>query len=340
MSFIEKIKEKASQNKKTIVLVETNDFRTLEAAHKVLKAGFANIILVGNKDDINSKSKDLDLSKAEIINPKESKLVETYSDLLVKLREHKGMTKEKALDLLLNNPLYFGVALIKDNKADGMVAGAINSSADVLRAGLQIIGTAKDTKVVSSIFLMVIPNCDFGLKYENSGVFCFSDCGLIQDPNSQELAQIAISSSKTFEQLTGEKAKIALLSHSTYGSAKHQKIDKVLEALKIAKQEAPNLDIDGELQLDAAIVPSVGKSKAPDSKIAGKANVLIFPDLDAGNIGYKLVHRLAKAEAYGPVTQGMAKPINDLSRGCNSDDIVGTIAITALQASSTNTKDK
>ncbi len=332
MSFIEKIKEKAKNNKKTIVLVETNDFRTLEAASKTLQEGFANIILVGDQDEIKSKSNGLDLSKAEIINPKTSQLVESYSNLFVELRGHKGMTKDKATDLLLNDPLYFGVALVKDSKADGMVAGAINSTANVLRAGLQIIGTAKDVKVVSSMFLMIVPNCDFGFKYENSGILCFSDCALIQDPSSQELAQIAISSSKTFTQLTGEIPKVALLSHSTYGSASHSKIDKVLEALKIVKQEMPNLDIDGELQLDAAIVPSVGKSKAPDSAIAGNANVLIFPDLDAGNIGYKLVQRLAKAEAYGPVTQGMAKPINDLSRGCSSDDIIGTIAITALQA--------
>lgn len=332
MSFIEKIKERARSNKKTIVLVETNDIRTLEAASKTLKEGFANIILVGDENEIKNKSKDLDLSKAEIINPKTSQLLESYSNLFVELRGHKGMTKDKAIDLLLNDPLYFGVALVKDNKADGMVAGAINSTANVLRAGLQIIGTAKNVKIVSSMFLMIIPNCDFGFRYENSGILCFGDCALIQDPTSQELAQIAISSSKTFTQLTGEQSKIALLSHSTYGSASHQKIDKVLEALKIAKKEAPDLDIDGELQLDAAIVPSVGKSKAPDSKIAGNANVLIFPDLDSGNIGYKLVQRLAKAEAYGPVTQGMAKPINDLSRGCSSDDIVGTIAITALQA--------
>ncbi|MBR7118080.1 MAG: phosphate acetyltransferase [Helicobacteraceae bacterium] len=334
MSFIEEIKKRAKSNKKTIVLVESSDSRTIEAAHKVIEEGFANIILIGNKDEIKNKTKGLDclLDKVEIIDPKESDLIESYSNLFVELRGHKGMTKEKAIDLLLNNPLYFGAALVKDNKANGMVAGAINSTADVLRAGLQIIGTAKDTKVVSSMFLMIVPNCDFGFKYKNSGIFCFSDCGLIQDPNAEELAQIAISSSKTFAQLTGGKPKVALLSHSTNGSASHKKIDKVLEALDIAKKNAPNLDIDGELQLDAAIIPSVGKSKAPDSKIAGSANVLIFPDLDAGNIGYKLVQRLAKAEAYGPITQGMAKPINDLSRGCSSDDIVGTIAITALQA--------
>lgn len=332
MSFINKIKERAKSNRRTIVLVESSDFRTLEAAHKVLQEDFANIVIVGNKDDIKNRAKDLDLSKAEIIDPKGSDLIETYSDLFVELRGHKGMTKNQAIDLLTNDPLYFGAALVKDNKADGMVAGAINSTANVLRAGLQIIGTAKDVKVVSSMFLMIVPNCEFGFRYGDSGILCFADCALIQDPSSQELAQIAISSSQTFTQLTGEKARVALLSHSTYGSACHAKIDKVLEALKIAKKEAPNLDIDGELQLDAAIVPSVGRSKAPDSKIAGDANVLVFPDLDSGNIGYKLVQRLAKAEAYGPVTQGMAKPINDLSRGCYSDDIVGTIAITALQA--------
>lgn len=332
MNFIDKIKDRAKQYKKTIVLVETGDMRTLEAADKVLRESFADIVLVGDKDEISSKTKNLDLSKATIIDPRTSGLIEKYTDMFVELRGHKGMTKDKAKELLLNDPLYFGVALVKDNKADGMVAGAINSTANVLRAALQIIGTAKDTKVVSSFFLMIVPDSKFGLQYENSGILGFSDCALVQDPDSNELAQIAISAAKTFTQLTGESPKVALLSHSTYGSAKHKKVDKVLEALEIIKKESPNLEVDGELQLDAAIVESVGKSKAPDSKIAGNANVLIFPDIDAGNIGYKLVQRLAKAEAYGPITQGMAKPINDLSRGCCSDDVVGTIALTALQS--------
>lgn len=332
MNFIDKIKARAKQNKKTIVLVETTDIRTLKAADETLKEDFANIILVGNKDTINKNSEKLDLDKAQIIDPKQCALTEKYIDMFVALRSHKGMTKDCAKKLLINNPLYFGAALVKDKKADGMVAGAINPTSDVLRAGLQIIGVAKDTKVVSSSFLMIIPNSEYGFKYENDGILLFSDCALIQDPNKEELAQIAISSAKTFSQLTGGNPKVALLSHSTYGSAKHSKVDKVVDALKLIKKEMPNLEVDGELQLDAAIIPSIGKSKAPNSKIAGNANVLIFPDIDAGNIGYKLVQRLAKAEAYGPITQGMAQPVNDLSRGCCSDDITGVIAISALQA--------
>ncbi|MDE6885819.1 MAG: phosphate acetyltransferase [Helicobacteraceae bacterium] len=330
MDFINDIKNRAKQNLKTIVLPETSDIRTIEAAAKILQEGFAKLILLGDKDKILGNNASLD--KAKIINPKESDLIEKYIDMFMELRSHKGMTKEKARDLLLNDTLYFGVALVKDKEADGMVAGAINSTANVLRAALQIVGTAKDTKLVSSIFFMVVPETPFGFQYKGSGIFAFSDCALVQEPNCNELAQIAISSAKTFTQITGEEAKVALLSHSTRASAKHCKIDKVCSALDVVKELNPNLQIDGELQLDAAIVPSVGKSKAPDSSIAGNANVLIFPDIDAGNIGYKLVQRLAKAEAYGPLTQGMAQPINDLSRGCNSDDIVGTVAITALQA--------
>ena len=340
MSFIDVIKERARKSPKNIVLVETSDIRTLEAAAKVQKEGFAKITLVGDEEQILQKispssaktAVPLDFSKLTIINPKTSDLVEKYADLFVQLRAHKGMTREMALNLLLNDPLYFGVALLKDDKADGMVAGAINSTANVLRAALQIVGTAKDAKIVSSCFLMVVPESEYGLKFGTSGIFVFSDCALIQEPSSEELAQIATQSAKSFASFTGGEPIVALLSHSTYGSAKHAKVDKVLGALDILKSAAPDLKVDGELQLDAAIIPSVGRAKAPKSKIAGSANVLIFPDIDAGNIGYKLVQRLGKAEAYGPMTQGLAKPINDLSRGCSSDDIVGTIAITALQA--------
>ena len=229
---------------------------------------------------------------------------------------------------MLNDSLYFGAALVKIGKADGMVAGATRATSDVLRAGLQVVGTALDSKLVSSFFIMVVPDCDYGLN----GTLVFSDCGLCQNPNAEELAHIAISSAKSFESITHNEPFVAMLSHSTYGSAKHPDIDKVVEATKIAKQLAPQFKIDGELQLDAAIVPSVGASKAKGSNVAGKANVLIFPDLDAGNIGYKLVQRFAKAEAYGPITQGMAAPINDLSRGCSADDIVGVVALSALQA--------
>ena len=265
---------------------------------------------------------------AEFINPTSCDMLESYVELFVKLRAHKGLSEKSARALLLENPLYFGVALVKSKKANGMVAGAINSTADVLRASLQILGTKKDSKLVSAFFLMIVPQCDYG----ENGIFIFADSGLVQNPNAQELASIAIDSAKSFEALVGKKALVAMLSHSTKGSAKHSDVDKVIEATRIAKVEAPEIALDGELQLDAAIVPSVGQSKAPDSPIAGNANVLVFPDLDAGNIGYKLVQRLAKAEAYGPITQGIGGAVNDLSRGCSSEDIVGVIAITALQA--------
>lgn len=332
MNFIDNIKNRAKVHQKTIVLPETNDVRVLEAASKTLKEGFANIILLGNKAKLEAESKGFDISKAIFIEPKNSPDLERYADMFVKLRGHKGMTKDTALDLLTNHPLYFGVALVKDRKADGMVAGSMSPTADVLRSAIQIVGTMENVEVVSTFMLMVLNDSSFGFHYDNCGVLGFADCALIQDPSENELAQIAISSAKTFTQLTGGESIVALLSHSTKGSAKHSKVDKVCKTLDIAKKIDPSLQIDGEMQLDAAIVSSVGKSKAPDSKVAGNANVLIFPDIDAGNIGYKLVQRLAKAEAYGPITQGLAQPINDLSRGCSSDDIVGTIAITALQA--------
>ena len=330
MSFISEIKAKAKANLKTIVLPETSDVRTLEAASIILREGFAEVILVGEQDEIVARAKDKGFSveKAEFINPAHTPLLGEFITLFVELRGAKGMTQESAKELLLTNPLYFGTALVRSGKADGMVAGAINATSDVLRAGLQIIGTAKDSKIVSSFFVMVVPNCDFGLN----GTFVFADCGLVQNPSAEELANIAISSAKSFEALTKATPYVGLLSHSTYGSAKHDDVTKVTQARDIAKSLAPNIAIDGELQLDAAIVPSVGESKAKGSNVAGKANVLVFPDLDSGNIGYKLVQRLAKAEAYGPITQGMAAPINDLSRGCSAEDIVGVVALTALQA--------
>lgn len=330
MGFIETIKEKAKADLKTIVLPETNDIRTLEAAHKVLEEKIANLILLGDEAALKAEAakSNLNLEAATFINPASCDELENYVELFVKLRGHKGLSEKSARALLLENPLYFGVALVKSQKADGMVAGAINSTADVLRASLQILGTKKDSKLVSAFFLMVVPNCDYGEK----GIFIFADSGLVQNPNAQELASIAIDSAKSFQSLVGKEPIVAMLSHSTKGSAKHPDVDKVIEATKLAQSLAPQIAIDGEFQLDAAIVPSVGKSKAPESKIAGYANVLVFPDLDSGNIGYKLTQRLAKAEAYGPITQGIAAPVNDLSRGCSSDDIVGVVAITALQA--------
>ena len=328
MSFIDDIKARAKSDKKTIVLPETSDMRTLNAAHQVLAEGIANVVLIGNEAKIKENAVGLDLSGATIVDPETFAEMDTYVEALVKLRERKGMTAEKATQLLKGDGLFLGVMMVKQGMADGMVAGAIHSTADVLRPCLQILKTAPNTKLVSAFFVMVVPNCEYGAN----GTFVFSDAGLNQNPNSEELAAIAQSSAKSFKQLVGEEPIVAMLSHSTYGSAKHADVDKVVEATRIAKEEAPELKLDGEFQLDAAIVPSVGSAKAPGSDVAGKANVLVFPDLDAGNIGYKLTQRLAKAEAYGPITQGIAKPVNDLSRGCSAEDIVGVVAITAVQA--------
>lgn len=328
MNFLESIKERARSDKKTIVLPEAADIRTLEAADVILKEGLANIILVGNKEEVLKKNESLNLSEATFVNPSDYEKMAELTNDLVEIRKSKGLTKEEAEKLLKENPLYLGVMLVKKGIADGMVAGAANATADVLRPSLQILKTAPGTKLVSSFFVMVVPDCDLG----EDGVFVFSDCGLVQNPNSEELAAIAVSSAKSFETLVKKEAVVAMLSHSTKGSAKHPDVDKVVEAVKIAQASNPEINLDGEFQLDAAIVPSIGQSKAPGSNVAGKSNVLVFPDLDAGNIGYKLVQRLAKAEAYGPVTQGIAKPVNDLSRGCSFEDIVGVVAITAVQA--------
>ncbi len=327
MGFIDKIKEKARQDKKTIILPESMDRRTFEAAEKILKEEIADLIIIGTTEQIEENSKGLDISKATIINPFTYEKTQQYIDLFVELRKSKGMTPELAKETILNDYAYYGCLMIKSGDADGMVSGACHSTANTLRPCLQIIKTKPGTKLVSAFFLMEVPDCEYG----ENGTFVFGDCGLNQNPNPEELAAIAISSAESFKMLVGKEPKVAMLSHSSKGSAKHADVDKVVEAVKLAKEMAPELELDGELQTDAAIVPSVGASKAPDSKVAGKANVLIFPDLDAGNIGYKLVQRLAKAEAYGPMTQGIAKPVNDLSRGCSSDDIVGVVAITAVQ---------
>lgn len=329
MSFIEEMKNKARKKIKTIVLPEANDIRTLEAASIVLKEGFANIILIGKEDEIIklAESKDLDLTKATMVNPESSLEYEEYVNKFYELRKEKGMTIEKARELMLD-PVYFGIMMVKCDKADGLVSGACHSTSDTLRPALQILKTAPGTKLVSAFFVMCVPNCEYG----ENGVFVFADSGLNQNPNADELSEIAISSSKSFEQLVGAKSNVAMLSYSTYGSAKSELVDKVVEATKLVKEKAPSISVDGELQLDAAIVPEVAKSKAPGSNVAGHANTLIFPDLNTGNIAYKLVQRLAKAEAYGPLCQGIAKPVNDLSRGCSSQDIVGVVAITAVQS--------
>ena len=328
MGFIDEIKAKAKANVQTIVLPETEDARTYEAAEKVLKEGTAKLILIGSEEEIAKNKGSFDISGATIVDPATSDKTEAYIAKLVELREKKGMTEEKARELLLSSYTYYGVMMVKMGDADGMVSGACHSTADTLRPCLQILKTKPGTKLVSSFFVMVVPDCDMG----ENGTFVFSDCGLEQNPDSEKLAAIALSAAESFKLLVGDEPRVALLSHSSKGSAKHADVDKVVEAVKIAQANAPEgVMVDGELQLDAAIVPSVGASKAPGSPVAGKANVLVFPDLDAGNIGYKLVQRLAKAEAYGPMTQGIAAPVNDLSRGCSAKDIEGVVAITAVQ---------
>ena len=329
MSFIENIKEKAKQQIKTIVLPEGKDIRTLQAAAIALKEKYANIIILGNTANIQemANANKLDISNATIINPIESKKYETYVQKFYELRKAKGMTLEKAQEIM-KDETYFGMMMVKQGDGDGLVSGACHSTSNTLRPALQILKTAPGTKLVSAFFVMVVPNCEYG----ENGIFIFSDSGLNEYPDADALSEIAISSAKSFEQLVGAQPKVAMLSYSTYGSAHSPLTDKVVEATKLLKKKDPNLICDGELQLDAAIIPEIAASKAPGSQVAGKANTLIFPDLDAGNIGYKLVQRLAKAEAYGPLCQGIAKPVNDLSRGCSSEDIAGVIAITAVQA--------
>ena len=329
MNFIDTIKERAKTDIKTIVLPETEDVRVLKAAEMVIKEGFANIILIGNEETTKklANENNINIEGITIVNPVTSDKYEEYSNKFFELRQKKGVSIEKARETMLNN-VYFGMMMVKCGDADGLVSGAAHSTADTLRPALQILKTAEGTKLVSAFFLMVVPNCEYGEK----GTFIFSDAGLNANPTSEELSEIAISSAKSFEQLVQKESKVAMLSYSTYGSAKSELVDKVVEATELVKQKAPLLQVDGELQLDAAIVKEIGEKKAPGSKVAGYANTLIFPDLNAGNIGYKLVQRLAKAEAYGPLCQGIAKPVNDLSRGCSSEDIVGVVAITAVQS--------
>lgn len=329
MSVIDEIKNKAKANKKTVVLPETTDMRTLTAAAEVLADGIADVILVGKEEEIKDRAGDLDISAASFVDPNNCERLSTYIESLCEARKSKGLLPEDAKEILLSNPLFFGATMVRVGDADGMVAGAINSSANVLRAALQVVKTAPNTEIVSAFMLMDTPVRDKGAN----GCFVFADCGLNQNPNPEQLAAIAASSAKTFEQLIGETPKVAMLSHSTCGSAKHDDVTKVVEATAIAKEKYPQYLICGELQLDAAIVPEVAASKASrESQVAGQANVLVFPDLDAGNIGYKLVQRLGGAQAYGPITQGIAKPVNDLSRGCVASDIVGAVAITCVQA--------
>ena len=331
MSFIEEIKNRAKQKIKTIVLPEATDIRILKAAQIVNKEKYAKVVLIGNTEKKKKliKENGLELGETQIIDPVKSEETSEYAKELYELRKAKGMTEEQAQKLILE-PIYYGMMMVKQNDADGLVSGAAHSTADTLRPALQILKTAPGTKLVSAFFVMVVPNCEYGAN----GTFIFADSGLNEEPDADKLSEIAISSSKSFKQLVGEEPKVAMLSYSTYGSAHSASTEKVVEATRLAKEKAPELLIDGELQLDAAIIPEVAEFKAKGSPLKGQANVLVFPDLGAGNIGYKLTQRLAKAEAYGPLCQGIARPVNDLSRGCSSEDVAGVVAITAVQAQS------
>lgn len=321
-TFLDEMFAKAKSNLKTIVLPEGADERTISAAKAASEAGIANLIVLSEQ-----AIPELEACGIKVINHKTSELREELANSLFELRKHKGVDLEKAYELL-NDELYFGVMLVKAGYAHGMVSGACHSTADVLRPSLQILKTSPGVSLVSTFFIMIVPNCEYG----SDGVFLFSDCGLEVQPNSEKLAQIGIASANSWTRFFNDVPRVAFLSHSSYGSAKNDDASKIQEAVKLAKEIAPEIEIDGELQLDAAIVPEVAALKAPNSNVAGKANVLIFPDLDAGNIGYKLVQRLAHAQAYGPITQGIAAPVNDLSRGCSAQDIIGVIAITCVQA--------
>lgn len=328
MNFLDTIKERAKADKKTIVLPESMDKRTFEAAEKILKEGLANIIIIGTPEEIAENSKGFDISGATVVDPNNDPNKQKYIDKFVELRSKKGVTPESAEETMNKDYMYYACLMCKCGDADGAVSGACHSTGNTIRPALQLLKTKPGISSVSGFFLMDVPNCEFG----ENGLFVFADCAVNTDFDSEKLAEIAGLSAESFKMLVGKEPKVAMLSYSSMGSAKHDDVTKVAEAVKIAKEKFPELQLDGELQLDAALVPSVGASKAPGSSVAGKANTLVFPSLEAGNIGYKLVQRLAKAEAYGPVLQGLSMPVNDLSRGCFADDIVGVVAITAVQA--------
>ena len=329
MNIVTGIQEKARKLKGRIVLPEGHEERNIQAAKKLISEGICTPVLLGKIDDIKKSCLSLKINteKLEMIEPLQDGQVEFYADDYYRLRKEKGMTPDEARKTM-QNTLYFGAMMVRHGRVDGSVAGALNTTGDVLRAAIQIIGLAKGIDVVSSSFLMVMPE----FQGERNKLFVFADCAVLPDPTAEQLASIAISSAETMRKLGGQEPRVAMLSFSTKGSAKHDRIDKVLKALSIVKQKAPDLMVDGELQLDAAVISSIAKRKAPDSQVAGQANVLVFPDLDSGNIGYKLTQRFGGAEAIGPVIQGLAKPANDLSRGCSVDDIVNVAAIASVLA--------
>lgn len=330
MDLIKQIVERAKANKQRIVLPEGTEERTLKAADQLLADGIANIILIGEENNIKEQANKLGLKnidKAELIGPKNYAKKSAYAELLCELRKSKGMTIEEATTLA-EDPLYIACLMIKSGDADGEVAGAANTTGNVLRPALQIIKTVPGISVVSGAFMVFTKTKQYG----DDGLLFFADCAVTPDPTADQLGEIAVSTGRTAKTFTGKEPNVAILSFSSKGSAKHPLVDKVIEATEVAKKIAPEMNIDGELQADAAIVPSVGSSKAPQSSVAGKANVLVFPNLEVGNIAYKLVQRLGEAEAIGPVLQGMAAPVNDLSRGCSVDDIYNLVALTANQA--------
>lgn len=327
MNAVDKIKEKAKTKARSVVLPEGTESRVVKAAEKIISEKLASVTLIGDRKEIERVAKETgaDISGAKLVEPTSSPLFDTYVAEFVEMRKKKGITEAQARELLSNN-LYFGAMLVKHDLVDASVAGSISTTGDVLRAAIHVLGLAEGISTVSSSFIMTLPR--FGDEADK--VFMFGDCAVVPNPSAEQLASIAVSTAETMIRLVGEEPRVALLSFSTKGSAKHEDVDKVLAALEILKRDHPGLKVDGELQLDAAVIPSVGKKKAPQSEIAGNANVLVFPDLDAGNIGYKLVQRMAGATATGPIIQGLAKPANDLSRGCSVQDIVDVSAIATL----------
>jgi phosphate acetyltransferase len=329
MTLLERLKAKALANPRKIVLPEGEEPRTVKAAAIITKEKLAHVTLVGNRAKIEAVAKEqgVDVSAVPSIDPETSPKFEEYAQAYTEARKAKGMTIEEARKIM-KDTVFYGTMMVHKGEADGLVSGALHSTGDTIRPALQFIKTKPGISLVSSVFIMIVPNCEYG----DAGTFIFADCAVVPNPTDKEMAEIAIASAETGRILTGIDPKVAMLSFSTYGSAKHELVDKVKRAVAIAKAQAPDLKIDGELQADAAIIPKVGKSKAPGSAIAGQANVLVFPDLQSGNIAYKLVERLAKAQAIGPFLQGLNKPVNDLSRGCSVEDIVNVTMITSLQA--------